>query len=336
MRTRAAAGQQSAWWSIPVGLGIGWLADRMVGDPQRGHPVALFGRAATALERHLYADDRAAGTAFAALAVGGPTTAMALVQRRASLHPVALTALTAVVAWAAMGGRQLGQVATRVSAHLAVEEVEAARALMPWLVGRDPASMDTDGMVRAVIESVAENTADAVVASLLWGALAGPAGITAHRAVNTLDAMVGHRNDRYARFGTAAARADDLAGLLPARLTAALTVIAAPIVGGSARAALRAWRRDGRCHPSPNAGPVEASAAGALGVTLGGPTAYGGRTEMRGPLGEGPAPALADIARVVRLTGAVSAGALVVCTLAAAVRRLAGALRPRRAGRPGG
>ncbi len=145
----------------------------------------------------------------------------------------------------------------------------------------------------------------------------GPAGLLAYRAVNTLDAMVGHRSPRYARFGWAAARTDDVANLLPARLTAALTTVLAPVVGGRPSGAAAAWRRDGGSHPSPNAGPVEAAFAGALGRTLGGPLSYAGRVELRPLLGDGPAPGRADVARAVRLSRAVQVAAVL---LAVAVR----------------
>ena len=124
--------------------------------------------------------------------------------------------------------------------------------------------------MRATVESVAENTSDAVVAPLLWGAVAGVPGLLGYRAVNTLDAMVGHLSARYARFGWASARADDVANAVPARVAALLAAAAAPVVGGEPRGALSAWRRDAHRHPSPNAGPVEAAFAGALGRRLGG------------------------------------------------------------------
>jgi adenosylcobinamide-phosphate synthase len=193
----------------------------------------------------------------------------------------------------------------------------AARARIPHLCARDPELLDADGMARAGVESLAENTSDAVVAPLFWGAVAGVPGLLGYRAVNTLDAMVGDRSPRYANFGWAAARLDDLANLVPARLCALLTAAAAPLVGGRPRAALRAWRRDAREHPSPNAGPVEAAAAGALGVRLGGRTEYAYGVEERPSLGDGPAPTTADLHRAARLSRAVgllsAAGAAAYC-----------------------
>jgi adenosylcobinamide-phosphate synthase len=200
---------------------------------------------------------------------------------------------------------------------LAAGDVPGARAALPSLAGRDPSSLDAPELARATVESVAENTADAAVAPLLWGAVAGLPGLLGYRAVNTLDAMVGHRSPRYERFGWAAARLDDAANWLPARLTAALTVVSAPLGRGSAAGALRAWRRDGAAHPSPNAGRCEASMAGALGIRLGGRNVYGGRVEDRPTLGNGRPAETADIPRAVRLSRTVW---LAAAALAAATR----------------
>jgi adenosylcobinamide-phosphate synthase len=172
-------------------------------------------------------------------------------------------------------------------------------------------------MARAGTESMAENTSDAAVAPLLWGAVAGIPGLLGYRAINTLDAMVGYRSPRYRRFGWAAARTDDVANLVPARVTALLSAGLAPAIGGSPRAALSAWRRDGGTHPSPNAGPVEAATAGALGVGLGGPTAYAHGIENRPRLGSGPPPLPADLRRAARLSRLVAAaGTLLACVVA--------------------
>ncbi|HEX5568678.1 MAG TPA: CobD/CbiB family cobalamin biosynthesis protein, partial [Streptomyces sp.] len=202
--------------------------------------------------------------------------------------------------------------------------------LLPRLCGRDPRALDADGIARAVVESVAENTSDAVVGALVWGAVGGAPGLAGFRAVNTLDAMVGHRSPRYRRFGWASARLDDVVGWPGARLTALLAVLAGP----EPREARRAWRADAHRHPSPNAGVVEAAFAGALGVRLGGTLSYGGRVEHRPPLNTAGRPAgAADIERAVRLSRRVGALALAVCAAAGALRE-DGTRRGR--GRPGG
>ncbi|MEW5660370.1 CobD/CbiB family cobalamin biosynthesis protein, partial [Streptomyces cinereoruber] len=231
-------------------------------------------------------------------------------------------ALTAASVWAVVGGTTLGREARAIGGALAAGDLEVARERLPHLCGRDPQSLDGPAMARAVVESVAENTSDAVVGALFWGAVAGVPGLVGFRAVNTLDAMVGHRSPRYRRFGWASARLDDLAGGPGARLTAVLATVA----GGNPRGAVRAWRADASKHPSPNAGPVEASFAGALGVRLGGTLSYGGRVEHRPVLnGEGRAVEVADIERAVALSRRVTALTLAACVggrlIADAVRR---------------
>jgi adenosylcobinamide-phosphate synthase len=190
--------------------------------------------------------------------------------------------------------------------------------LLPSLCGRDPAFLDRDGLVRAALESIAENTSDAQVAPLMWAAVAGAPGVLMYRAINTLDAMVGNRSPRYARFGWAAARVDDVANYLGARVGGALVVVCAPLVGGSSVGAARAWLRDAAKHPSPNAGVVEAAFAGALGVRLGGPTQYRHELQIRPTLGDGRVPGVDDLRRSVQLSALVQAGAAMVAVTVAA------------------
>jgi len=201
------------------------------------------------------------------------------------------------------------------------DDLPGARDRLGHLCARDATGLTADDLARASVESLAENTSDAVVAPLLWGAVAGVPGLLGYRAVNTLDAVVGYRSERFMRFGWASARLDDLVNLVPARVAAVLTVTAAPMVGGHSVDAWRVWRRDGARHPSPNAGPVEAASAGALGVTIGGSNTYGGASEDRGTLGDGRAVAVADLARSVRLSQIVGFGALLVAVGIAVARR---------------
>jgi adenosylcobinamide-phosphate synthase len=292
----------------------GAALDALVPDPRRGHPVAVFGTAAQALEQRMYADSRPRGLAYAAACVGAVVVAARIVERRSGR---ARFAAVAAGTWAVLGGRSLRHEAAVVHELLARGDLDGARQRVTHLVSRDPAALDADGVARAAVESVAENTCDAVVAPLFWGAVAGLPGLLGYRAVNTLDAMVGYRSPRYANFGWAAARADDVANAVPARLTALLTALAAGGVGGDARAALRTARRDGRRHPSPNSGFSEAAFAGALGLRLGGRTSYAGRVDERPQLGAGRAPAVTDLPRAARLSGAVSAAAAVAAAMAA-------------------
>lgn len=305
------ARRRSGWWATSAGLAGGLLLDRVVGDPRRGHPVAAFGRAALLSERVLYADARVPGALHAGLLVGG-AAGLGAAARRAAPGALSRCVLTAAATWSVVGGTTLRAEAAVMSDLIGGAEIDGARRRLSHLCGRDASALDADGLARATVESVAENTSDAVVGPLVWGAVLGVPGLLGYRAVNTLDAMVGHRSPRYARFGWASARADDLANLLPARLGAGLATLLAPTVGGSPAAAASAWRRDAAKHPSPNAGRVEAAFAGALGRTLGGPLTYDGRLDPRTTLGDGPGAEPADIARAVRLSAAVSTAAAVV------------------------
>ncbi|WP_042363867.1 cobalamin biosynthesis protein [Streptacidiphilus neutrinimicus] len=302
MRSRARSAYAFAFGAV-----AGYAADAVFGDPRRGHPVAGFGRFAGALEQRLYRDHRGAGAAFTLAAVGGVTAAALLAQRVTRSSPAAQAALAAAATWTVLGGASLTREARAIAGALERGDVEAARERLPHLCGRDPSALDEQQLARAVVESVAENTADAVVNALAWGAVAGAPGLLAFRAVNTLDAMVGHRSPRLIRFGWASARLDDVAGWPGARLTGLLTVAASEDRGRT----WRVWRRDAASHPSPNAGHAEAAFAGALGVRLGGTLQYGDRTEHRPVLGAGLRPvAVADVERACRLSRRVGALAL--------------------------
>ena len=283
----------------------GWLAgvalDALLGDPRRGHPVAAFGRAAAALEARDYADSRRRGAAHAAacvLAVAAPAVAL---HRRTRGRPPWRAAAVATAVWAVTGARSLHCEAERACSSLRRRDLAAARAVLPSLCGRDPATLDAAGMARAVVESVAENTSDAVVAPLLWGAVAGIPGLVAYRAVNTLDAMVGYRSARYLRFGWASARLDDVANWVPARVTAALTAACAPLVTRASPVAVLAWcaatavaiRARTRAGARPPSRRRSACASA-------GRTSTRGVTETRPELGEGRAPEPEDIRRAIR------------------------------------
>jgi len=288
------------------GLLLGAALDALVADPRAGHPVAAFGSAAARAERRLWAATRTRGALFTAACVVPAAAGGYTLQRLSRRGPLRDICITAAATWTVLGGTSLARQATKIAAALNAGDLPAAREQLPALCGRDPSQLDAPGVSRATVESVAENTGDAVVAPLFWGAVAGVPGLLAYRAINTLDAMVGHRNSRYERFGWAAARLDDAANWVPARLTAALTVALAPAINGSPRRALATWRRDGAAHPSPNAGRCEAAFAGALGVQLGGTNVYHGRAEQRGLLGDGQPPTVTDIGRAVRLSRLVT------------------------------
>jgi adenosylcobinamide-phosphate synthase len=307
-----------------AGFIAGGICDLILGDPRRWHPVAGFGQAASAMERRTYANSVPRGFAYVVACVT-PVVALGVaadrVARKGSWSVVGLTALTT---WTVLGGTGLDREASALAVELRRGDVAAARRRLPHLCGRDPSGLNASEIARAVVESVAENTSDAVVAPLVWGAIAGIPGLLGYRAINTLDAMIGYRSVRYDRFGRAAARLDDAANLLPARLTALLACGFAPIVGGSPAQAWRVWRRDGRQHPSPNAGHCEAAFAGALRVRLGGENRYGTEMESRPQLGDGPVPTHRDIDRSVRLSRVCAAAGLLAAAAVAA-------RRPRRA-----
>jgi adenosylcobinamide-phosphate synthase len=276
-----------------TGAALGIAIDRLAGEPPASapHPVALLGKALAALERRTYRDDRVAGVIHAAAGVGIGVVAGCAVPN------------TAVVTATCVAGRMLGDVALGIGRLLGEGDLDGARGELRALAGREAAELDVAGVARAVVESVAENTVDAVVAPAFWGAALGPAGAGAHKSASTLDSMVGHHDERYERFGWASARLDDALAWVPARLTAVLVAAARPRRAGEVLAAVR---RDAPAHPSPNAGAAEAAFAAALGLQLGGETRYGDRVEQRPSLGTGRAPEVADIGAAVRLSTDVS------------------------------
>jgi adenosylcobinamide-phosphate synthase len=302
-----------------AGLLLGVAADAVFGDPRHGHPVAAFGHLALRAERACYAERELAGVIYTSVLVGAAMAAGAGLERAGRGHALVQTATTALATWAALGAASLAEEGAAMARALHAGDLDGARARLPHLCGRDPAALDLVGVAGASVESIAENTSDAVVAPLLWGAVAGAPGLLAYRAVNTLDAMVGYRSPRYRHFGWAAARLDDVANLLPSRAAAGLTTLCAPLVGGSARGAWRAWWRDAAAHPSPNAGQLEAVFAGALEVRLGGRTVYPHGTEQRPLLGYGRAPDAGDLTRGVELSRVVGLAAAMLCAALAVV-----------------
>ncbi|MEM7093826.1 MAG: adenosylcobinamide-phosphate synthase CbiB [Actinomycetota bacterium] len=268
-----------------LAVALGLLGDRLLGEPPDDlHPVAWFGTAMTRLEDRIWKDDRRAGVAYAACgtAIGAVSGSI-------------LRSTTAAVGIAA-AGRQLRTVATSIGSMLEDDDLDAARDKLPWLVGRDPSELDASGVAAAVIESLAENSVDAVVAPVFWGLVAGAPGALAHRAINTMDAMVGHKSDRYRNFGWAAARLDDAANYVPARLFALVVAIQQP---SRAASIIERIRSDAPAHPSPNAGVAETAVSAALGIELGGALRYGELVENRPHLGVGPRPSATDIERAV-------------------------------------
>ena len=309
---------------IAAGLLAGYAADLALGDPRRGHPVAGFGSVAIALEQRTYAPSRPRGILHEALLVGGVILLGGYAARLRPRLPV-----VALATWTVLGGRSLTREASAMHGLLARDDLAGARVRIRHLVGRDSSQLSPAELARACVESVAENGADAVVSPLFWGAVAGVPGLLGYRAVNTLDAMIGHRSDRYRQFGWAAARLDDVANWVPARLT----VLCIALSTGSpsrARRVLRVVRRDAPAHPSPNAGPVESAFAAAIDRRLGGRSTYRGVTEDRGVLGDGPEVAVGDIATAIGLHHRTTAIALILVVGGRLMIRAAARGRPRR------
>ncbi|WP_102961114.1 adenosylcobinamide-phosphate synthase CbiB [Mangrovicella endophytica] len=312
---------------------IGSLLDRLIGDPpwlwrRLPHPVVLIGGAITSLERRgnrpalPFATRRRNGALAVALLLFGAILAGLALQAlfAAALGRFAILPEAVILAVFLAQKSLLNHVAA-VDAALRSGGLAAGRRTVSMIVGRDPEQLDEAGVCRAAIESLAENASDGIVAPWFWFLLAGLPGLFAYKALNTADSMIGHMNERYRAYGWAAARLDDAANLVPARLTALLIALVAGLERGATagRYALAVARRDAPSHRSPNAGWPEAAMAGALGLSLGGPRRYGElevSAPMLNPDGRREAEP-ADIAAALRLADglflALSTAVLVLC-----------------------
>lgn len=268
------------------------LLDRLLGEPRRAHPLVGFGRLAHWLEARLYRDSRRRGALAVLLAVAPPVLLASLCGRAGWPG----WAAGILILYLSLGLRSLGEHALPVARALEAGDLTAARTAVARMVSRDAALLDEPQVAAAATESVLENGNDAVFGALFWFAVAGPAGAVLYRLANTLDAMWGYRNARYEYFGWAAARLDDVLNYVPARLTALSYALA-----GQCRLALDCWRRQAPAWDSPNAGPVMAAGAGALGVRLGGAAPYEGQWHERPPLGAGEVPGPLQVRRALRL-----------------------------------
>jgi adenosylcobinamide-phosphate synthase len=308
----------------PLGLAIAYAADLVLGDPQwRWHPVRLMGRLIAAGERAVRsfpisrAGEKAGGVVLCAgvvLLVYGAAWMVLAASFRA--HQYLGFFASVALAYFTLSARALGDAAKAVLACLNAGDDAGARSSLALVVGRDTAGLSRSEVVRAVVETVAENTSDGIVAPLFYLALGGPALGMAYKVVNTLDSMVGYKNERYRAMGWASARCDDAANYLPARLTGLLLVAAACITRRDWRGAFAVMRRDARKHQSPNSGYPEAAMAGALGVQLGGPSAYHGVLRHAALLGEMKQPLTGrSITDAVSIMYAASALMMLLCLL---------------------
>ncbi|AWL98498.2 MULTISPECIES: adenosylcobinamide-phosphate synthase CbiB [Bradyrhizobium] len=292
-----------------------WLFARI------GHPVTWLGRLIGAIDRGWNRGSdppalrRAAGVAGSLLVIAFSVAIGCALQALLSSSWIQIV-LVGILAWPLVALRSLHDHVAAVANPLLAGDIAAARDAVSRIVGRDPAALDEAGIARAAIESLAENASDGIVAPVFWGALFGLPGILGYKAINTLDSMIGHRNERHEAFGWAAARIDDVANFIPARLTGFLFVLLAP----RRSEALSCMTRDARRHRSPNAGWPEAAMAGALGVRLSGPRIYHGSATDEPWLNEGARdPRAADIAEaltVYRRAMVLLAGTLAILAFA--------------------
>lgn len=279
--------------ALPLALLAGILLDRLLGEPRRWHPLVGFGALANRVEQGMRRGapghavfNRVRGL-LAWLALVLPCVALAAWLRLALVAQVDSWAWTmdAVLLYFALGARSLVQHGEQVACDLAANDIAAARMHVGWMVSRDTSQLDEEGVARAAVESILENGNDAVFGTLFWFCIAGGAGALLFRLANTLDAMWGYKDARRMYFGWAAARIDDALNLIPARLTALTYAVL-----GNTRTALACWRTQAGAWASPNAGPVIAAGAGAIGVQLGGAAMYHGQMEMRPTVGAGDDP----------------------------------------------
>lgn len=300
----------------------GFVLDAIFGDPAwLPHPVVLMGKAITALEKRLRTQfpktpqgELCGGAVLAAILPVGTFLITALVCRlAAALHPLAELAVQMFWCAQALAAKGLAQESRNVYKELQKQDLPAARKAVARIVGRDTQNLTAEGVTKAAVETVAENASDGVIAPLLYMLLGGAPLALTYKAINTMDSMLGYKNQKYLYFGRAAARLDDVANYLPSRLAGLLWVAAAALTGSSARGAWKIWRRDRHNHASPNSAQTESACAGALGVQLAGPAYYFGEYYDKPTIGDALRPVEPkDILRADRMMYAESLLALVL------------------------
>jgi len=285
--------------AVPLIILAAVFLDHLLGEPRRFHPLVGFGSLARRVEKLFYGSaDATPAARYMRGIVSVCVLLIPLVVLAAMLQQLAIfgTLFSIMLLYFAIAPRSLREHAGRVTDAFSAGNLPDARRQVGMMVSRDTSQLDEFGVARATVESVLENGNDAVFGALFWFMLAGAPGVLLYRLANTLDAMWGYRNARYNYFGWAAARLDDVLNFIPARLTALTYALL-----GNTRVALHCWRQQAHAWDSPNAGPVMASGAGSLTVTLGGAANYHGVSEVRPVLGTGSAPQASDIARAITL-----------------------------------
>ncbi|MBQ6575076.1 MAG: cobalamin biosynthesis protein CobD [Lachnospiraceae bacterium] len=316
-----------------TGLLTGVLLDLLIGDPPSlPHPVRAVGALISGLEKRLYKEERdsdeenfARGVILTVITVlVTAITFLAALFGAYYAGKAVFVAVEAVMTFYILAAKSLKDEAYKVYERIAADDIKGARYCLSMIVGRDTASLDKDAVIRAAVETVAENTSDGVIAPLLYTALGGPVLGMCYKAVNTMDSMIGYRNERYEYFGKAAARTDDALNLLPSRLAAILMIAGSYILGlfctdYNGRRAFSVWRRDRRSQKSPNACQTESAAAGALGIRLLGDASYGGKIVTKPFIGDDTRPVEAmDIKRAAVLmfiTEALCTAAILLAAL---------------------
>ena len=306
-------------WAVTIGFCI----DFFVGDPHAiPHPVVAIGKLIAFLDRKLRMGNRDRRDILrgvwtvlivVSVAVAVPAVILSVMWR---IHPLVYTAVSSIMCWQLVAARQLVRETGLVEKALAAGDTEAARRAVANVVGRDTDVLDRDGICRAAVETVAENGSDGVIAPLFWMFLLGTAGGFCYKAVNTMDSMLGYKDEAYFYFGRAAAQTDDVLNFIPSRISALLMILSAPLCRLDGRNALRIFLRDRMKHTSPNAAQTESACAGALHVRLNGPAVYGGIVHNKAYLGDDMRPIeYTDISRAGHLMYTASWQMLIIGVL---------------------
>ena len=314
---------------LPWHFAAAYLLDLASGDPPwMPHPVRWIGRLITGVENLLYNDSappalmRVSGFALWAIVIAVVVcTARALISLSSFAGPIFGDLALIWLAYTTLATRSLHKESSRIADALRINDLALARTRLSLIVSRETAQLDEAAIVRALVETVSENISDAIIAPLFYLAIFGPVGALTYKAINTMDSMLGYKNERYRYFGSFAARADDIANLIPARISGWLVVGASALMGMDWRSSARVMMRDASKMNSPNAGYPEAAAAGALGVQLGGTSFYFGQSVAKPLLGDPVQPlTLEAYSRMIRLMYLSSALAFFMATCFMLVR----------------
>jgi len=276
-----------------LNITLAYFLDIVLGDPRWfPHPVKIMGRLITFLEDKLRSGQQAKilrirGTALTLIVVGTSAfSAYLVLASMRKINPVAGSAAWIFLAYTCLATKDLLVHARAISREIKVEDIFEARKKLSHIVGRDTEFLSENEIIKATVESVAENTNDGIIAPLFYLILGGPVLGIAYKTVNTLDSMLGHKDEKYMHFGWFSARLDDIANFIPARISGLLIAVSSFILGKNSKNSLKVMIKDGNKHPSPNAGFPEAAMAGALGIRLGGPSTYEGRLCIKPYIGE--------------------------------------------------